>query len=69
MIKTTHSVPLINEELMRAVQEHVDSAFIPSASIDEEHIDWAYAERNAHNELDKRFGHQAVKDCLAWLRS
>ncbi|WP_429037845.1 hypothetical protein [Aeromonas media] len=54
---------------MRAVQEHVDSAFIPSASIDEEHIDWAYAERNAHNELDKRFGHQAVKDCLAWFRS
>lgn len=69
MIKTTHSVPVINEDLMIAVQEHVDSAFIPSASIDEDHIDWSYAEKNAHNELDEIFGHQAVKDCLAWFRS
>ena len=48
----------------KAVQEYVDDAYDPRLPFGTRQINWARAEKAAHENLDKRFGHEVVQMCL-----
>lgn len=58
----------IGKDLLDAVQEHVDAAYMPTADIASDCIDWATAEKNAHEHLDKHVGHAAVQKALDFFK-
>jgi hypothetical protein len=57
----------INGALWKAVQEHIDNNY--NGSWDGDCIDWATASKEAHADLDIKFGAEAVDKAIKAYRS
>lgn len=57
---------MMDSELLDTVQEHVDAAY--TSDINSDGIDWALAEKTAHEHLDKFVGFEAVQNAINWFK-
>lgn len=58
----------LTQELLDAVQEHIDAHHNPSAPIESDGIDWEAAELSAHKALDRHVGVEIVSKALNWFK-
>lgn len=64
----TSSMSSVPQELLDAVQLHIDAHYISEAPIESDGIDWEAAENSAHEELDKQFGAVLVNKAFQWFK-
>lgn len=58
----------MDSELLDVVQEHIDAAYTCNGDINSDGIDWALAEKTAHEHLDKFVGFEAVQNAINWFK-
>ena len=59
---------MLTQELLHAVQEHIDAHYNPALSIESDGINWEDAKQSAHKELDILFGADMVDKAIAWFK-
>lgn len=59
---------MLTQDLLDAVQEHIDAHYNPALSIESDGINWLDAEKSAHKALDKIVGVDLVDKAIAWFK-
>lgn len=59
----------MDSELLDSVQEHIDAAYKPTSDISSDGINWALAQKNAHEHLDRFVGYDAVQKSIELFKN